>query len=302
MSPLAPALAWLAVGPAAVLAAAPLLDGVGRRVRARLEARVGPPLAQGYLDLAKLAAKSHLGSSLNPIVALAPWVALVAAVTAAILVPLGGFAPLGFAGDTVVVLYLLGLSCAAIALGAAASGSAYAFLGASRELVLLLLVEPVVAAAFIVVGLQAGSFRLEVLANWHLTHGPSVASALAGVAVVIALLAYLGRVPFDLSEAEQELTGGAMVEFGGRPLALMRWALFSRWLVAAWLVVEGFAPTPLRGLAGAAVTAGLVLALFTVLSVLSTLLARTRLDGARLFLVQIGLLMLFALAFALIGA
>jgi len=302
MSPLVPALAWLAVGPAAVLAAAPLLDGVGRRVRARLEARVGPPLAQGYIDLAKLASKSSVSSAFNPIVVVAPWVALVAAVTAALLLPMGGHTPLGFAGDTVVLLYLMGLSCAAIAVGAAASGSAYAFLGASRELVLLLLVEPVVLAAFVVVGLQAGSFRLDVLANWQLVHGPSVASALAGVAVVVALLAYLGRVPFDLSEAEQELTGGAMVEFGGRPLALMRWALFSRWLVAAWLVVEVFAPTPLRGLAGAAATAVLVLALFAVLSVVSTLLARTKLDGARLFLVQIGLLMLFALAFALVGA
>lgn len=302
MSAFAPALGWLALGPAAVLAAGPFLDGVGRRVRARLEARVGPPLKQGYLDLAKLASKSGIASTVNPVVTVAPWAALVAAVTAALLVPLGGRTPLGFAGDTVVVLYLLGLSSAAMALGAAASGNAYAMLGASRELVLLLLVEPVVAAAFLVVGIQAGSFRLEVLANWHLAHGPSVASALAAIAVVVALLAYLGRVPFDLAEAEQELTGGAMVEFGGRPLALMRWALFTRWLVAAWLVCEVFAPTPLRGAAGAAATAAVVVALFAGLSVLSTLLARFKLDGARVFLVQVGLLTLFALAFALIGA
>jgi formate hydrogenlyase subunit 4 len=160
----------------------------------------------------------------------------------------------------------------------------------------------VVAVAFIVVGLQAGSFRLDVLADWQLAHGPTVASTLAALAVVVALLAYLGRVPFDLAEAEQELTGGAMVEFGGRSLALLRWALFTRWLVAAWLVVEVFVPTPLRGPAGAAVTAVLVLALFAGLSVLSTLLARYTLNGARLTLVQIGLLTLFALAFALIGA
>ncbi len=302
MTPLVPALGWLAVGPAAVLAAGPFLDGVGRRVRARMEARVGPPLAQGYLDLAKLAGKSGIAATQNPVVTAAPWVALVAAASAALLVPLGGRTPLGFAGDTVVLLYLLGLSSAAIALGAAASGSAYAFLGASRELVLLLLVEPVVAGAFVVVGLQAGSFRLEVLANWHLAHGPTVASGLAAVAVVVALLAFLGRVPFDLAEAEQELTGGAMVEFGGRPLALLRWALFTRWLAAAWLVVEVFVPTPLRGATGAAVSAVLVIALFALLSVCSTLLARFKLDGARTVLVQVGLLTLFALAFALIGA
>lgn len=302
MSAWVAALVWLLAGPAVVLAAGPFLDGFGRRVRARLEARRGPPLLQGYRDLAKLAGKEGVAAAANPVTAVAPWVALTSAVTAALLVPLGGVTPLGFGGDMLVLLYLLGLSSAAIALGATGSSSAYAFLGASRELVLLLLVEPVIACAFLVIGLQAGTFRLGDMAAWQLEHGPTVASALAAAAVIVALMAYLGRVPFDLSEAEQELTGGALVEFGGRPLALFRWALFSRWLVAAWVVVEVFVPTPLRGVAGAAVSAALVLVLFGVLSVLSVLFARLRIDGARVVLVQVGLLVLFAIAFAVIGA
>ena len=293
---------WLLLGPALLLAAGPWLDGFGRRVRARLESRRGPPMVQGYLDLAKLASKEGLVAVTNPVTAVAPWVALAAAVTAGVLIPLGGATPLGFAGDMVVVLYLLGISAAAVALGGASGASAYGFLGASRELLLLLLVEPVVAGAFLVVGLQAGTFRLGGMAAWELANGPTVPSVLAGVAVGVALMAYLGRVPFDLSEAEQELTGGALVEFGGRPLALFRWALFTRWLVAAWVVIEVFVPTPLRGAAGAAATAVLVVVLFGVLSVLSTLVARLRIDQARVFLVQIGLLMLFAFTFAVIGA
>jgi formate hydrogenlyase subunit 4 len=296
------ALIWVLVGPALVLAAGPLLDGIGRRVRARLESRVGPPLLQGYRDLAKLAAKGDVVATPTPVTALAPWVALASAVTAALLVPLGGTGPLGFAGDTLVLLYLLGLSSAAIALGGAGSGSAYAFLGASRELVLLLLVEPVVACSFLVVGLQAGTFRLDGLVAWQLDHGPSVATVLAAVAVIVALLAYTGRVPFDLSEAEQELTGGALVEYGGRHLALFRWAMFTRWLVAAWVVVAVFLPLPVRGVAGAALTALEVLVLFGFLSVASTLVARLRMDTARMFLVQIALLEVFAVAFAVIGA
>jgi formate hydrogenlyase subunit 4 len=302
MSAWVSALVWLVAGPVLVLAMGPFLDGFGRRVRARLEARRGPPLLQGYSDLAKLAGKESISAAVNPVTAIAPWVALTSAVTAALLVPLGGATLLGFGGDMLVLLYLLGLSSAAIVLGATGSGSAYAFLGASRELMLLLLVEPVVACGFLVIGLQAGTFRLDALAAWQLEHGPTVASALAAAAVIVALLAYLGRVPFDLSEAEQELTGGALVEFGGRPLALFRWALFTRWLVAAWVVVEVFLPTPLRGAAGAAVTALEVLVLFGALSALSTLFARLRIDGARVFLVQIGLLVLFAIAFAVIGA
>lgn len=302
MRDLAAALLWAFAGPPLVLAAGPFLDGMGRRVRARLEARVGPPLAQGYIDLAKLAVKENISSVLGPLARLMPYLALASAVAAGLLLPLGGRTPLGFAGDVLVLLYLLGLSSAAFALGGTGSGSAYAFLGASRELVLLLLVEPVVACAFFVLALQAGTFQLAGLIAWQQSHGMTVASALAAAAVVVALMAYLGRVPFDLAEAEQELTGGSLVEFGGRPLALFRWAMFTRWLVAAWLVVEAFAPSPLRGAAGALVTAVGVLLLFGVLSVLSVLFARLRLDEARVVLVQVGLLTLFAIAFAVIGA
>lgn len=296
------ALLWAAAAPPLVLAVAPLLDGVGRRVRARLEARVGPPLAQGFVDLAKLAGKENVVSTTGPIAVLMPYLALGAAVSAALLLPLGGHTPLGFAGDVLVLLYLLGLSSAAFAIGGAGSGSAYAFLGASRELVLLLLVEPVVACAFLVLALQAGTFHLDGIIAWRQSEGLSVASALAAAAVVVAMMAYLGRVPFDIAEAEQELTGGSLVEFAGRPLALYRWALFTRWLVAAWLVVEAFAPSPFRGALGAAVTVIGVLLLFVLLSALSVLYARLRLDEARKVLVQVGLLTLFAIAFAIIGA
>ncbi|MHB1312994.1 MAG: respiratory chain complex I subunit 1 family protein [Gemmatimonadaceae bacterium] len=302
MNALLAALLMAFVAPPLVLAVGPLLDGVGRRVRARLEARVGPPLAQGYLDLAKLVGKENVVSTAGPLAVLMPYLALAAAVSASLLLPLGGHAPLGFAGDVLVLLYLLGLSSAAFALGGAGSGSAYAFLGASRELVILLLVEPVVACAFLVLALQAGTFQLDGIIAWRQAHGLSVASVLAAAAVIVAMMAYLGRVPFDLAEAEQELTGGSLVEFAGRPLALYRWALFTRWLVAAWLVVEAFAPSPFRGAAGVVVTVIGVLVLFVVLSALSVLFARLRLDEARKVLVQVGLLTLFAIAFAVIGA
>ena len=296
------ALLWAVAAPPLVLALGPLLDGMGRRVRARLEARVGPPLSQGYLDLAKLAIKENVVSTAGSIAVVMPYLALASAASAALLLPLGGHTPLGFAGDVLVLLYLLGLSSAAFAIGGAGSGSAYAFLGASRELVLLLLVEPVVACAFLVLAVQAGTFHLDGIIAWRQAHGLTVASSLAAAAVIVAMMAYLGRVPFDLAEAEQELTGGSLVEFAGRPLAMYRWALFTRWLVAAWLVVEAFAPSPFRGVLGAAVTVVGVLLLFGLLSALSVLFARLRLDEARKVLVQVGLLTLFAIAFAVIGA
>lgn len=294
--------AWALLGPAALLLASPLLDGLARQVRARLESRAGPPLLQGYLDLAKLAGKREVSAGTNRLASNMPWLALGSAVTAGLLLPVGGFAPLGFAGDGLVVLYLLALSTTAMALAGSGSGSPFAFLGAGRELVLLLLVEPVVAGALFVVALRAGSFRLADAAAWQASHGPGVSGVLAAAGLLLALLGYMGRLPFDLPEAEQELMGGGSIEFGGRRLAVLRWTLFVRWLVVAWLVAEVFLPLPLP--AALAVPAALVklTLVFVLVAVASALVARLRVDHARAWLVQVALLMGFAIVFAIIGS
>ncbi len=296
------ALVWIVLGPPLLLAVAPFLDGLGRRIRARLHSRQGPPLVQGWLDLAKLAGKREVLSSGERLSATLPWLALAAAVTAGLLLPVGGRTPLGFAGDGLVLLYLLGLSSAALALAGTTSGSPYGFLGASRELLILLFVEPVVACAFFVQAIRAGSFRLGAIVEWQAAQGPSVSTVLAAAAVLLVLLAYLGKLPFDLSEAEQELTGGVLVEYGGRSLALWRWALFVRWLVVAWLAAEVFLPTPLPFVLGAPVALVKVLAIFCLAVVAETLIARLRLDQARAVLTQVAVLIVFAVTFALIGA
>jgi formate hydrogenlyase subunit 4 len=296
------AILWAVVGPLFLLGASPLLDGIARQLRARLETRAGPPLLQGYVDLAKLAGKQEVSAGTGRLAGLLPPAALAAAVTAGLLLPVGGRAPLGFAGDGVVVLYLLALSSVALALAGSASASPFAFLGASRELMLLFFVEPIVACALFVVALKAGSFRLAEAAAWTAAHGPGVSGVLAGAGVLLALLGYIGRLPFDLPEAEQELMGGATVEFGGRRLALLRWTCFVRWLVVTWLVAEVFAPLPLPGLLAVPVGLVKVVALFAAAAVASALLARLRVDFVRAFLAPVALLMGFAIVFALIGA
>jgi formate hydrogenlyase subunit 4 len=296
------ALAWAVVAPILLLGVSPLLDGFARQVRARLESRAGPPLTQGYIDLAKLADKREVSAGTGRLADLMPGLALVAAVVAGALLPVAGRAPLGFAGDAAAILYLLGLSSVALVLAGSATGSPFAFLGGGREMMMLLFAEPVVACALFVVALKAGSFRLEEMVAWQATHGPGVSGVLAGIGVLLAMLAYMGRLPFDLAESEQELVGGATVEFGGRRLALLRWALFVRWLVVAWLATELFVPTRVPFLPGLAVTAVKVTALFAIAAVLSALVARLRIDHARAWFTQVGLLLGFALVFALIGA
>jgi formate hydrogenlyase subunit 4 len=160
----------------------------------------------------------------------------------------------------------------------------------------------VVAGAFFVLALKAGTFRLDALVAWQAAHGPGVSSVLAAAAVLLVLVAYLGKLPFDLSEAEQELTGGVLVEFGGRSLALWRWALFVRWLVVAWLAAEVFLPSLLSPALGVPLALGKVLLLFVAASAAEALVARLRLDQTRAVVTQVAVLIVFAVTFALIGA
>jgi formate hydrogenlyase subunit 4 len=294
--------AWGVLGPLLLLAFAPLGDGVARRVRARLQSRVGPPLLQGYWDLAKLAGKHDRGAARGPLAAAAPIVAVAAATTAALLVPSGGHAPLGFAGDLVAFVYLLGFATVAMVLGGAAGGGAYAFLGANRELLLVLFAEPAAALALFALAMRAHSFRLAELTAFQGAHGPGLSGLMATAALLLSLLAWTGRQPFDLSEAEQELTGGLLVEYGGPRLAMFRWALQLRLVAVAWLAGELLVPVALPFAAGLVVALARTLVLIGVASAAETLLARLRLREARLYLANVATLAALAIAFALIGS
>ena len=296
------AIAWGLLGPVLLLALAPLLDGIARQIRARLESRAGPPLLQGYVDLAKLAGKREVSAATSSLARALPLLALGSAVAAGVLLPVGGSAPLGFAGDGLVLVYLLALSSVACALAGSASSSPFATLGAGREMLLLFLAEPVMAVGLFVIGLKCGSFRLADLAAWQAANGPGISGVLAAAGVLVALPATMGRLPVDQPEAEQELMGGVTIEFGGRRLALLRWTLFVRWLVIAWLVAEVFLPTPLPIALALPAAAVKLLLVFGVAMTASALFARLRMDRVRVYLAQVGLLMGSALAFAWIGS
>src|SRR4051794_3084681 len=128
----------------AALLLPPLLLGVIARTKALFAGRVGPPLLQPYYDLLKLFQKGSVLSTTTTWVFLAgPVVGLVTAALAALLVPLGGGpAPLSFAGDLIVLVYVLGLGRFFTALAALDTGSAFEGMGAAREVTFACLAEP----------------------------------------------------------------------------------------------------------------------------------------------------------------
>jgi formate hydrogenlyase subunit 4 len=295
------ALCLLNAGIALLLA--PLYEGVMRKLRAVLQSRAGPPLHQPYIDLLKLLGKEELHTAGGGLYALLPALTLGYVLTLATLVPMGAAPPLGFAGDMIVLLYVATASVVFLVLAGFASGSPYAFLGGSREVMLLASVEPVMAVALVVGALKAGTLATGGILAWHAGHGPAISMAIAGVAFFLALQAQAGKVPFDIPEADQEIMGGPLVEQGGPRLALFRWALWARQLVLALLLVELFLPWPRSGFLAVDLPLALAKALLVLLlvAVVDVVNPRLRIDQALGYYLRVAFSALAGLAFAVIG-
>ncbi|HXW13329.1 MAG TPA: NADH-quinone oxidoreductase subunit H [Terriglobia bacterium] len=288
---------------AAALLLSPLAEGIMRKIRAAIHSRKGPPITQPYWDILKLLGKEDLRSTEGAVYAALPALTLASVLLLAALVPMGTAAPLAFVGDMIVVIYVAAMSGVAIMLTGFSSASPYASIGSSREMMMLLSVEPILAIALVVGAFKAKTLALGGIANWQIQNGPSISMAIAGVGFFLALQAVAGKLPFDISEADQEIMGGPLIEQSGPRLALFRWAMWVKQFVFAFLLVEVFFPWPHLGnylidLLATVVKVVVVLVLVTVVDVVNP---RLRIDQAMGYFMRVGVSSLAALAFAVIG-
>lgn len=295
------ALALLNVAVALLLS--PLAEGVMRKLKAIVHSRTGPPITQPYFDLLKLLGKEDLRTTSGLPYVLAPALSLASVLLLATLVPLGAAPPLAFAGDLIVLIYVAATSAVLLILTAFASSSPYAVVGGSREMMLLLTVEPVLAIALVAGAVKAGTLSVGGIAAWNAGHGPSISMAIAAVALFLALQAQAGKLPFDIPEADQELMGGPLIEQSGPRLALFRWSLWAKQLVFAVLLVQVFLPWPHAGIVPVDVVLTLVKALvvLVLVGVVDVVNPRLRIEQAMGYYMRVALSALSALAFAVIG-
>ena len=242
-------LAWAIFGGmlnvAAVLAVAPLLQGVVRKLTARIQSRQGPPLLQPYFDLLKLLGKEDIESGETP--GMQRFVALLSLATVlavACLLPMGFGAPMNAAGDVILLIYLLTLCCISTLLAGMAAGSTYSLIGVSREMMTMITLEPLLAVAIIVGAVHARSLRLDaVLSGSVYTSSGIPWSGLLMVAVMLlSFPAFVQRVPFDIAEAETELMEGPLLEYSGPKLALFQYSHMARLIIYSALFAALFLP------------------------------------------------------------
>ena len=228
-----------------VLALAPLLQGVLRKLTARIQSRQGPPLLQPYFDLLKLLGKEDLESGETPVMQrFAAWLSLATVLAVACLLPMGFGVPLNAAADVILLIYLLTLCGISTLLAGMAAGSTYSLIGINREMMTMITLEPLLAVALIVGALHAGSLRLGAVLNGslYLAAGLPWSGLLMAAVMLFSFQAFVQRVPFDVAAAETELMDGPLVEYSGPKLALFQYAHMARLIIYAALFAALFLP------------------------------------------------------------
>lgn len=208
-----------------------LLAGIDRKVLARMQKRIGPPILQPVYDFIKLTGKETIiPAEANRFAYIAaPLMGLVSLVVMMLFIPISGFSAFSGKADMIVILYLLTIPGVALIVGGAASGCPYAEIGVSREMVTMIAYElPLIIVLLAVakkVGGSALCFSLTDISAWQASNGCALfhwSLIPAALAMMLVIPAEVGTQPFDVAEAETEICEGPLVEYSGFPLAVFK--------------------------------------------------------------------------------
>lgn len=193
-----------------LLLAALCIPGLINRTRARLAGRKGIRFAQHLYDVRLLLRKDAVYSSTTTALFRAvPSVYLGAALVAALFVPVGDLQPLvSFDGDLVAFSYLLALGRTALILAAMDTGSSFEGMGASREALYGMLVEPALMLTFGTLALLSGYTSFVDIFSDGLPDSVQFIIVLLFAAYVLVKVVFAesGRIPVDDPRTHLELT------------------------------------------------------------------------------------------------
>lgn len=213
-----------------------LLSGLDRIWVARMQRRVGPPILQSWYDFLKCCGKETIvpRHAKKTVYFAAPVVGFAALISIALFLPVVNGRP-AFSGtaDLVVILYLLTLVSVCMIVGAASSGSPFAGVGLSREMVAMISYElpfvlVILALGKVTLTAESGlplTFSLQAIWDYQAANGPLLfhwSLIPAAIAMLFVIPCEVGMHPFDVAEAETEICEGTLSEYSGPPLAVFR--------------------------------------------------------------------------------
>ncbi len=228
-----------------------LLAGIDRKLSARMQGRVGPPILQPYYDVRKLIEKDDV--SVNTVEG--------TYITFALVLTLVGGGVFFAGGNFLLCVFLVTLAALFFIIAAYSARSPYAQIGADRETLQVMAYEPTVLFVAVCMFIALGTFDV---AGAFGASVPMISVCIpAFLALMFVLTIKLRKSPFDLSyshHAHQELVKGVTTEMSGRTLAkveIMHWCETTLFL--GWVAMFFVWNNPLSILLGIAVA---VLAFF----------------------------------------
>jgi len=188
------------------------LDGIDRRISARMQNRLGPPLLQPFYDVIKLFGKESIAVNQTQIAY--AFGHLVFAIAALVMLLLGQ--------DLLMLIFILAFSGIFLIVGASSVNSPYSKIGAQREIMQMMAYEPIIVLMTVGVFLITKSFMVSSIFEFDkplIYYMP-----LLFIAFLFVLTIKLRKSPFDFSTSHhghQELIKGVTTEFSGTQLALI---------------------------------------------------------------------------------
>lgn len=297
-----------------VLALAPGLTGLVRKVKARLTRRRGAPIVQPYRDLLRLLRKEVvLADNASWLFRVSPYMIFAATGVAAALVPTFAIGlQFSWTADLIAIVALLGSVRFFLALAGMDIGTSFGGIGSSREMMIGAIAEPAMLLTMFSVALVAGTTQLSYVVEFMASGevGIRVSLGMALIALIIVAIAENARIPVDNPSTHLELTmvhEAMVLEYSGRHLAMIELAAMLKLLLYVALIgcifsPWGIAPNdsgPGELLAGFLFFLGKLAAGGILLAVFETSIAKMRvfrvpdLLGAALMLGLLGTLLLF---------
>lgn len=220
---------------------APLFTGIIRKMKAKVQHRIGASIIQPYYDLIKLFKKDLVVSSTASwIYNLAPYVYLISSVLAMSCLPvIHGLTGFTFYTDLLILVYLFVAGRIFLALAGLDTGSTFGGMGSSRELLVSALVEPALFIVVITVSAREGIASTNVASIYdymsaHVGTALTPMNILLFASMLLILIAESSRIPVDDPSTHLELTmvhEAMVLEYSGRHLALIEMGSYIKQLV-----------------------------------------------------------------------
>lgn len=230
-----------------LIALAPLLTGIVKKLKAYLRGYTGPSVLQPYYDLQKLFGKGRVVSRHSSfITVLGPLLSFAAAVTAALFIPVVYTRNDSYLGNVFVIIFTLGIIKFMNALMGLDCASTFGGMGSSREMFISMLAEPVMFVIITFLYFETKSFNLfDIAAINDSVQNYNAAHIIAAFAFFILIITENARVPVDNPETHLELTmvhEAMLLDISGSDLAFAELASSIKLTVFLTIFINCFAP------------------------------------------------------------